>query len=287
MTCTNTYLIVGAGCFGASTALAIKKLHPAAEVTLVDRTSFPCPFAAAHDLNKIIRAEYQDTLYMELAREAQDEWRTNPTFKPYYHETGVIRACHGSVGQQYIDNYEALLGKGNSPAILLDVEDVKTRFDGIFRDGDWTGVTNCTYNPRAGWGDAAEALRAVISAAVELGVNCVQATVTKVDFGPDGVCTGVMTDTGDHLEAGCVILCTGAHTAWLLAESAPDRPEVQVGDRMVAAAAVMCVHQLPADQNSKFSSAPVIIQGVGDYPGKFLLFFLRGGGRVLQEELIC
>lgn len=288
--CTNdTYLIVGAGCFGASTALALKRALPAADVTLVDRTPFPCPFAAAHDLNKIIRAEYEDPFYMDLAREAQHEWRTNPTFNPYYHETGVLRACSGSTGQHYIDNYETLLGKGNAPATLLAVDDAKTRFDGLFRDGDWTGVANCAYNPRAGWGDAAEALRAVVDAAVELGVRYVQATVTKLKFGPDDVCAGVVTDVGDSLEAGRVILCTGAHTAWLLAESAPARPEIHVGDRMVAAAAVMCLHQLPGDQISKFSSAPVIIQAVGDYPGMILcrscfFFFIKkiqGRSRVL------
>lgn len=86
---------------------------------------------------------------------------------------------------------------------------------------------------------------------------------------------------------GRVILCTGAHTAWLLAESAPDRPEVQVGDRMVAAAAVMCVHQLPGDQNSKFSSAPVIIQAVGDYPGKFLKKLFARGARMLTCVQYC
>jgi len=63
------YLLVGAGPFGASTALHLKKTHPAAEVTFLGRAPFPCPSAAGHDLNKIIRAEYDDPLYMGLALE--------------------------------------------------------------------------------------------------------------------------------------------------------------------------------------------------------------------------
>lgn len=267
----NTYLIVGAGCFGASTALAIKKSKPDAEVTLLDRTPYPCPLAAAHDLNKIIRPEYEDIFYMELALEAQEEWRTDPALKSYYHETGVVRACRESVGQKYINNYEHLLGKGNSPAALLDVNDAKVRFDGIFRDGNLTNVTNFTWNPYAGWGDAANALRTVIEAAIGLGVNYVQATAAKVDLQPDGACSGVVTDAGEQFKAEHIILCTGAQTAWLLAESAPDRPEIHVGDRMVAAAAVMCAYQQPDNQTSKFSSAPVIVHALGDYPGKFPL----------------
>lgn len=89
----NKYIIVGAGCFGASTAWAIKKSQPDAQVTLVDRTPFPCPFTTAHDINKIIRPEYADTAYMELALEAQDQWRTNPALKAYYLEISVIRSC--------------------------------------------------------------------------------------------------------------------------------------------------------------------------------------------------
>ena len=66
-----SFLLIGAGCFGASTALYLKRSNPSAHVTLLDRTPFPCPTAAAHDINKIIRAEYEDLSYMKLALEAQ------------------------------------------------------------------------------------------------------------------------------------------------------------------------------------------------------------------------
>lgn len=67
------------------------------------------------------------------------------------------------------------------------------------------------YNSRAAGGESANALRAAIEAAVELGVHYVQATVTKVHLEPDGACMGVVTDDGMHLIAEHVILCTGAH----------------------------------------------------------------------------
>lgn len=67
-------------------------------------------------------------------------------------------------GTAIINNYETLLGKGNSPAKLLDIDDVKARFDGIFHGGNWTKVAICVCNPRAGLVDAADVLRAVIEA---------------------------------------------------------------------------------------------------------------------------
>jgi sarcosine oxidase/L-pipecolate oxidase len=128
------YLILGAGCFGASSALYIKRTWPSANVTLVDRTEFTCPLAAAHDLNKIIRAEYEDPVYMELAIEAQSLWRTDPILKPYYHETGILFAGIASPGLKIISNYTKIMGK--SPAVFIDPQDARERFGGIFQDAD-------------------------------------------------------------------------------------------------------------------------------------------------------
>ncbi|PGH08396.1 hypothetical protein GX51_01222 [Blastomyces parvus] len=263
-----SYLIVGAGCFGASTALALKKAKPNAIVTLVDRTPFPFPSAAAHDLNKIIRAEYEDLMYMRLALEAQEQWRTDSVLKSYFHKTGILFIGIEAPGQVVVNGYEQVLGQGNSPAVLLDPEDAKARFGGIFRDGDWTGVTKCTWNPLAGWGDAANALGAVIQSAVDIGVKYIQATATKVEFDSSGNCSGISTLEGSQLSADKVLLCTGAYTPWLLAESAPDRPEIQVGDRMVAAASVMCAFSLPEDQVEKFSDCPIVVHPMGEYPAE-------------------
>lgn len=66
-----SYLIVGAGIFGASTALHLKAAEPKAQVTLIDRTPYPCPYGASFDLNKIVRDYYADKFYMRLANEAQ------------------------------------------------------------------------------------------------------------------------------------------------------------------------------------------------------------------------
>jgi sarcosine oxidase/L-pipecolate oxidase len=259
------YLLVGAGTFGASAALHLKQTHPDDEVILLDRTPFPCPSASGHDLNKIVRAEYDDTLYMELALEALQHWKSDPVLQQYYHETGILFAGIPEPGLKVVENFQQVAGR--CPAKILEPSVAKEMFDGVFRDGDWTGVTSCTWNPEAGWADAEEALRSIIQKAVDIGVKYRTHSVAKVVFGNDGNCTGVQTISGETISADKVVLCTGANTAELLADSAPDRVDLQVGDRMVAAAAVMCLYRVPEGEMKKYTSAPVIVNPMGEMAG--------------------
>ena len=56
-----------------------------------------------------------------------------------------------------------------------------------------------------------------------------------------------------------MVLCTGAYTAELLANSAPHRPELQVGGRLVAAGAAMCLFRPAADDLVGFDDVPVFV----------------------------
>lgn len=58
--------IVGAGCWGLSTAYHLVK-DGYDNVTVFDRASaIPSPYSAADDLNKIIRAQYDDDFWTDL-----------------------------------------------------------------------------------------------------------------------------------------------------------------------------------------------------------------------------
>ncbi|QDS70773.1 hypothetical protein FKW77_003975 [Venturia effusa] len=236
------YLIVGAGAFGASLALYLKKAHPDVEIDLIDCTPFPNPSAAAHDLNKIIRAEYEDPMYMSLALEAIDIWRNDPIYKPYFHEIGIIFAGILEPGLKVVENYKKLTGK--SPAKLLEPDEAKPKFDGIWRDADWTG------------------------AAIDLGMKYAVHTVTGVVFDESGATTGVKTAENEVLLANRVVLCTGARTAELLADSAPEKPELYTGDRLVAAAAAICLFRVPESEMSKFTTIPAIVNPMGEIAGE-------------------
>lgn len=67
MSSSNAILIVGGGTFGLSTAYHLAK-SGFNNVTVLDKSVFlPSEASAGNDLNKIIRAEYEDPWYTELA----------------------------------------------------------------------------------------------------------------------------------------------------------------------------------------------------------------------------
>ncbi|KAF3480946.1 sarcosine oxidase [Arthroderma uncinatum] len=270
---SSSYLIIGAGCFGASTALHLARSEPGARITLLDRTPFPCPSAAAHDLNKIIRSEYTDEFYMRLALEAIRAWKSDPIFSPYFQQTGILFATTQEHASKIVENYTSVAAEkadsmASVPVETIEPEVARGRFGGIFRDTDWDGVETCLWNAEAGWGDAENALRNVISSAIALGVKFLPLAVDRLLFDQTGGCLGARTVTGVDLHAEHIILCTGAGTAKLLADSAPGSPRLQVGGRLTAAAAVMCAYRVPADQMAKFGSAPIVVKAVGDTPGE-------------------
>ena len=69
---TESYLNVGAGVCGASTALHSSRQKPGASITLMDRAPYPDPNAASFDINKIFCADYEDLFYCKLGLRALD-----------------------------------------------------------------------------------------------------------------------------------------------------------------------------------------------------------------------
>jgi sarcosine oxidase/L-pipecolate oxidase len=262
----SSYLIVGGGVFGASTAYHLSQAHPEASIVLVDRSSsFPCPLAASEDYNKIIRADYGSIFYCELALKAREAWKTDPLYKDFYHETGMVVMDESDLGQRIIKNYETL--KAYSESIIIGSDEMKTRYNGLFSDTDYRGVKDIFVNPLSGWAEAATALKKVIEAAISNGVKYVQGDIDALVFDRNGDCTGVKTKDGRVLSTEKVILSTGAGTAQLLADSAPDRHDLQVEDRITASAVVTGIVMLNEEQMKRFEKAPIFIHSVGEVQG--------------------
>ncbi|KAG8816774.1 hypothetical protein FRC17_000182, partial [Serendipita sp. 399] len=98
---TKKVLVVGAGCFGLSTAfyllneghdpiapeLATQKQKPRYQVTVIDSSdSIPAVDCASFDLSKIVRTSYSDKFYTTLAKQAIGVWKAgNVCGKDTYH----------------------------------------------------------------------------------------------------------------------------------------------------------------------------------------------------------
>jgi sarcosine oxidase/L-pipecolate oxidase len=260
-----SHLIVGAGVFGVSTALYLVRTDPSAKVVLIDSAAFPNPSSASSDLNKIIRADYPDEFHMSLALEALDEWRTNRLYSPFYHETGMLFADEIGMGQCAFRNYKSL--GVDTGAHMLSMEEARTKFP-VFEHANWTDVPSFLFQPKAGWGAADPALKAGTQAAIDAGVQYVQAEVKSLLFNEAGDCIGVNTVRLGSVLAQNILLCTGARTAQFLADSAPEREDLQVNGRMVAAAATSCIVTCDPKCLYLYQQAPVHFLGMSHTHGE-------------------
>lgn len=263
-------LIIGAGNFGAATALSYIQ-QGGYKVTLMDTAGYPNPRAASHDVNKIVRDDYPDTLYMRMLLKAMPIWRTHKMYSPWYHEVGMLRADASGFGDKSIAAYKAL-GSSNG-SHFLPVEEVRRRWNGAFATADFGELQHILYNPEVGFAEADKALGAVVQSAVDHGVEYALGEMKTLTFGTDGKCTGVELKSGKVIYADKILLATGARTGALLARSAPKNKKLHIGDRLLATGAVSFHAKLHGEQKKKFEPIPVLKNCLPQVKGTYCRFY--------------
>lgn len=265
---TDSYIIVGAGVFGTSTALHLIRKHPSASITLVDRNAFDAAtkVAASWDWNKVVRSDYKDIVYTSMGLEAREVWSNDPLWSPFYHESGIYWISPTGFAQQVLDNFDKLGAKAE--LYSLGVDEARMEYGGLFDGADYTGIKEVLINKSSGWAAAKDALQKVLQTTIELGVKYIEAQVQSLEFDADGGCIGVKTSSGQNLAASRIILSTGAFTPKLLVDSAPERTELHAGGRIIAAAVTEATSRLGSDTSSKFYNGPVCIQEVPKQRGQ-------------------
>jgi hypothetical protein len=107
-------------------------------------------------------------------------------------------------------------------------------------------------------------------------VTYVAGAVSKLLFDKSsGSCYGVSLENGEEFIATKIVLATGANTAKIIADSAPDRKDIQVEDRITGAAVVTGAVRLTDAQMKHYGSMPVFIHRVGESLG--VLIYISGG----------
>lgn len=118
-------MIVGAGIFGVTAALALRARGH--RVSLIDPGPIPHPLAASTDISKVIRIEYgPDEEYMALGERARDGWLAwnDHWGERLYHETGVLMVSREPFarGEFECDSHELLLKRGHRPDRMNSAE---------------------------------------------------------------------------------------------------------------------------------------------------------------------
>lgn len=260
-------LIIGAGVFGVSTAyhLALQSNPKTNKITIVDRCPVPSNPAASTDLNKIVRADYSNPLYMDLGFEAITAWKSLPFLKDagVYHQTGWIMMDEkeSDLAERITKNFRDSRREGGIAD--LTEEEVRTRWGGVLQDTDCTEFGRYYSSATAGWADAGAALGIMAEEAVKMGVEYRVAEVKRLILGGNGV-RGVETESGEIYTADRVLLCTGAWTSALMS-SVEDELDLPTGERIenqVTAAGVCVSHiQLTEEERAVYGQLPVFVYG--------------------------
>jgi len=287
MTSANaSYLIVGAGVFGVSTAYHLIQKYPNASVTLIDRDAFDAEsrVAASWDWNKVVRADYDDIIYCQLALEAQDIFKSDPLWKPYFHETGIYWMCRSEYAQEVVDNYGKLGRTADLKAV--PVAEARKMYGGLFEDADYADVKEVLINKTSGWGAAGDCLVAVTRKAVQLGVRYVTGEVAALEF-KSGRCCGVKTTKGDVLTASHVVLSTGAFTPKLLELSAEASglTDLRAGPRILAGGITTGMTKLDDESYKRFANMPVAVQGYTAETGNVLSGYVLLGQWLIAKQV--
>lgn len=266
---TPQILIVGAGIFGTSTAyhLIHTKNHNPANITILDRAAAPSEKAASTDLNKIVRADYTNPFYMELAYEAMDAWKSYPFLQDagVYHQTGWIAMCEK--GSDWAERIRENFRKSSRGDVTVDMSEgeVRESWGGVLRNANCEGMGSYYFNSSVAWADAGRAVEVIAGEVVRLGGRYVVGEVGRVllDEDASGV-KGVETRDGRVITADKVLLSTGAWTSQLLSPVEDQLNlsyEKRVESQINAAGTVVAAIQLSAEEKAVYDKLPVFIYG--------------------------
>ncbi|ETS85616.1 hypothetical protein PFICI_03641 [Pestalotiopsis fici W106-1] len=217
----DSLLIVGAGVFGLSLAYELTAVRGYTRVTVLDRHMPPVPDGSSNDLSRVVRAEYTDPLYSQLAIEAITEWRTTE-WRDHYHESGYVMIIPNA-DSEWVTKYRALREKQavQQPMNIFAPDASESAIKRMYPciTTDLNGITTLQ-NDHAGWAHAHGAIRALANRCTLAGVSFVtgpRGTVTSLETSGKQV-LGVRTATGSIMKAKTVVLATGAWTNRLVSD---------------------------------------------------------------------
>jgi N-methyl-L-tryptophan oxidase len=158
-------VIVGGGIMGASAAYELARRG--AKVALIDQAALPNPQGASVDHSKIFRFAYPDSVYVEMAVEAQGLWRKleQESATRLLVTAGLLMIGNRNDAFE-TQTYETLRAQGLA-AEMLGGEEVRERFPQF----DQRAIPFAAYDPSGGILYADKAVEASVNLARNLGAT--------------------------------------------------------------------------------------------------------------------
>jgi sarcosine oxidase/L-pipecolate oxidase len=241
------YAIVGGGCFGASTALALIREWPDARIVWLEGTH---THTASQDMSKIIRAAYEDEDYVAFVEKALQMWQTDPLYREHYHQTGWVQ----------------VVGEGSHPNTIeghndrmISVEELQKMIGSQHKPKLEAGE-QLRFNEDIGYADFVLAVEAVAKKASLLGVRREKRDVTRLVV-DGGVCCGV--EAGDYtvIVEKETVVAAGPWTPRLLEKSEVGFPS----DFFAVAAVGVATMPLKENEFDELKSMPILVTEGGAF----------------------
>ncbi|KXJ85462.1 FAD dependent oxidoreductase [Microdochium bolleyi] len=225
-------IVVGGGAFGLSTAHHLLNQRYTDITVFEQDTQIPSRYAAANDLNKIMRVEYEDPWYTDLTYKALQAWKT-PLFAPYFHQVGFLHCVSGAAPQRAVDTLkrfhhaatkdDRIAKHVTSVTTLSDIRDDPRSWKMPGEFPGWRGYLN----KLDGYTHSANALRGlkdhVEARGVKFIIDPVAGGVSEIVYSSTDVAdktekktSGIRTRDGRTHKAALVIIAAGAMAARLV-----------------------------------------------------------------------
>lgn len=265
-----TVLIVGAGTFGTSTAHHLSHQYKdTSRITVIDRWEPMAPLsekpAAAIDSNRIVRTDYESSMYCNLANEAIHPWFWNMAVQGHFHKTGwaVLDKKNGEFGDRVRKTFRE---RGGDYTRDVDVDELR-KYDVLKYLCGGAEMGKGYFNPEAGWCDAERATMSFLRVATDNGVKRVTGEVCELILDTSNhQITGVRTTSGQIYAADKVVLATGAWTSALLSpvEDALRISEQDRIERQITAVGRISAYYILSESETQSiidSKMPVVVIG--------------------------
>ncbi|KAK6855527.1 hypothetical protein PG995_007678 [Apiospora arundinis] len=256
---TKVVVVGGGGTIGSSTALhLLRSGYTASNITVLDTYPIPSAQSAGNDLNKIMGIRLRNPVDKQLSLEAQDMWRHDELFKPYFHNTGRMD-CEGTekgiaaLKQQYQTLLDVDVGLEKTTEWLDSEDAILAKMPLLERDQikGWKAI----FSQDGGWLAAAKAINAIGEELKRQGVNFGfggAGAFKKPLFAPDGsTCIGVETVDGTKYYGDKVVLAAGAWSPAL----------VDLEEQCCSKAWVYAHMQLTPHEAAEYQGCPVVYHG--------------------------
>jgi len=237
-------LVVGAGVFGLTLALELKR-RGYKYVTVLDRYLPPVPDGSSVDISRVVRPDYADQFYADMAVDAIKGWETE--FSAYFHRSGLLSLSETQKHPYIQQACENLRNLGLSVSECSG-KVARKRFPMIH--GDISHMIGYN-NTGCGWADAEQSILYLARQCSEAGVSFLSGrhgTVTSLLTSGKRV-AGVRTRAGASILGDVTIIATGAWTPHLLNMS---RSSVSTGQPVGFL-------QLTAEEAEEMRDCPIII----------------------------